>query len=292
MGIAMRVKTSAAAAAAFMGMAMLALPGEAGARAVVEASGGGMTVNGSNRADQIVVGHDPARPGVVVVSDPVKPYGPFRLGGDDCELGVDPYRGLPEVRCVLEDPRPGDEGARVVVSPHGGPDRVSVGVLWEGKLARRRAFPYKAALIGSFGNDKAFVAGPGSHVGGGHGDDVLVGGGERNIMSGSKGNDRLLDPLGGWDVLHGGQNGDVLAGGPGRDLVTGWSGRDVLLGGAGGDRLYSRDRGHAPDKRIDCGPGRPDEASVQPFDPPAQGCERVGHRGRDLAVGEVDFFNP
>jgi Ca2+-binding RTX toxin-like protein len=56
---------------------------------------------------------------------------------------------------------------------------------------------------------------------GGAGNDVIVGGGGRNIELGGSGN----------DVLVGGAAGDFLIGGTGRDALVGGSGGDILVGG-------------------------------------------------------------
>jgi RTX calcium-binding nonapeptide repeat (4 copies) len=280
------VRTYRFAAMMAMLVALAAPAGASAAKIAVEASGGGMTVNGSDRADQIQAGYDPERPDLIVVSDPRPPYGPFVVGGT-CEMGIDPAGVAPEVRCTLAEAS--GKGARVVVSSHGGGDKVWIGTLDKsGRVDPALAFPYKGRGIGGPGDDRMFVAGELSHVGGDAGDDLLMGGTGVNLLTGAGGNDRLIDRWGGNDILHGGKAGDVLDAGPGRDLLTGWKGRDVLLGGSGGDRLYSRDGWR--DKRIDCGPGEPDEARVEVDDPRASRCEAIRRIGRDLAVGEeIDF---
>ena len=274
--------------------ALLCAPASAAARIDIEASGGGMTVNGSSGANQIQVGYDPARPGIILVTDPIPPYAPLDTSQDEdrsCENGTDPVRGTPEVRCTLSEPV--RAGARIVVAPHGGPSQVWIGLLPGGRPDPSADFPFRARAIGGPGNDRMFVAGEQSHVGGGSGDDVLKGGSGTTLLTGASGNDRLIDVgVDDNDILHGGSGNDVLNGGGGADLLTGWTGRDVLLGGAGGDRLYSRENGRddLPDKRIDCGSGSTDEARVERRDPRARGCEVVRRVGRDLAVGEEISF--
>ena len=265
---------------------LLALPqGATAARIAVEASGGGMTVNGSARADQIEVGYDPSRPSLVVVRDPKPPYTRLSAGGT-CESGTHPSQGTPEVRCTLSEPV--RRGARIVVAPHFGRDKVWIGVVVGGRIDPSAPFPYKAAEIGSPGADRVLVAGEGSKLGGGPGDDTLLGGSGASTLTGAAGDDRLIDRWGGDDILHGGKGDDLLEGWAGQDLLTGWKGRDALLGGAGGDRLYSRDGWR--DRRIDCGASGADEARVERSDPASLGCEEVRRIGRDLAVGEeIDF---
>lgn len=66
--------------------------------------------------------------------------------------------------------------------------------------------------------------------------DKMWGGGENNIFSGRRGNDRL-DGGAGDDRLSGGENDDVLLGGAGNDRLVGGAGSDEILGGSGEDWL-------------------------------------------------------
>jgi hypothetical protein len=114
----------------------------------------------------------------------------------------------------------------------------------------------------------------GCYLGGGAGDDVLIG---------DTGRDRLFG-AGGRDLVRGGARDDVLDGGVGNDRLIGGDGRDALGGGAGDDRLEAREdlsAGEKPKKdRVDCGTGRRDQATVDRRDR-VKRCERVtGRRGR------------
>ncbi len=73
-------------------------------------------------------------------------------------------------------------------------------------------------------------------IDGGSGNDLLTGGGGRNVILGGSGND-ILFGAGGDDVLLGGAGNDDLFGGVGNDILVGGDGNDMLNGGAGRDVL-------------------------------------------------------
>ncbi len=83
-------------------------------------------------------------------------------------------------------------------------------------------------------------------IDGGSGNDMLTGGGGRNLILGGTGHDILYGAAGddvllggaGNDDLFGGSGNDVLVGGNGNDILYGGSGRDVLIGSQNDDRLY------------------------------------------------------
>jgi hypothetical protein len=121
------------------------------------------------------------------------------------------------------------------------------------------------------------------------GDDLLIGG----RGAGGSGNDRLIVLSGqgesGDDTLNcfrqrsgcylnGGAGDDVLGGSGGPDRLVGGAGRDSLRGGDGVDILDSREdpsEGERPQQdRVDCGPGRRDQARVDRHDR-VKRCERV-----------------
>jgi uncharacterized delta-60 repeat protein len=64
-------------------------------------------------------------------------------------------------------------------------------------------------------------------IDGGSGNDLLAGGGGRNVITGGLGH----------DIIHGSAGDDVLLGGDGNDDIFGGSGYDVLVGGNGNDIL-------------------------------------------------------
>jgi Ca2+-binding RTX toxin-like protein len=105
----------------------------------------------------------------------------------------------------------------------------------------------------SFANNTHYA----SQAHGGAGDDVLMGGSNRDILNGNRGDDELrgndgqdlLDGGGGRDTLYGGKNDDVLYGDDGHDNLRGGAGSDQLYGGdssdhlaggSGDDRLYGQ----------------------------------------------------
>jgi Ca2+-binding RTX toxin-like protein len=82
-------------------------------------------------------------------------------------------------------------------------------------------------------------------IDGGGGNDLLTGGGGRNVILGGTGNDVLYGAAGD-DVLLGGDGNDdlfgaggnvVIVGGNGNDILSGGSGRDVLIGSQDDDTL-------------------------------------------------------
>lgn len=82
-------------------------------------------------------------------------------------------------------------------------------------------------------------------IDGGSGNDLLTGGGARNVIIGGAGNDILYGAAGddillggdGNDDLFGGDGNDVLVGGNGNDILNGGNGRDVIIGSQDNDKL-------------------------------------------------------
>ena len=79
-------------------------------------------------------------------------------------------------------------------------------------------------------------------IDGGGGNDLLTGGGGRNLILGGSGND-ILYGGGGDDVLLGGTGNDDLFGGSGNDVLVGGDGNDILSGGSGRDVLIGSEDG-------------------------------------------------
>jgi Ca2+-binding RTX toxin-like protein len=141
-------------------------------------------------------------------------------------------------------------------------------------------------------------------VGGGTGDDILLGGGENDSLSGEAGVDRL-EGGNGDDQLDGGADADVMRGGFGIDTVS-YAGRsasvrveigdgpgdgepgegddvqaDNVVGGDGDDVLVGNEvantlDGGLGDDRIRCRAGL-DTALLTGSDLPADNCEQVAH---------------
>ena len=86
-------------------------------------------------------------------------------------------------------------------------------------------------------------------VDGGSGNDLLTGGGGRNVIIGGSGHDFLYGDGGddlllggtGNDQLFGGSGNDVLVGGDGDDCLNGGSGRDLIIGSQDNDNLQGGD---------------------------------------------------
>jgi uncharacterized secreted protein with C-terminal beta-propeller domain len=94
-----------------------------------------------------------------------------------------------------------------------------------------------------------------THIEGGAGDDVLVGGRQADLIEGGAGNDVLLGAAG-KDELRGGAGNDYLKGQGGGDLLDGGTGIDKLYGGAGrndfrdtvGGELVATNNGYESDR--------------------------------------------
>jgi Ca2+-binding RTX toxin-like protein len=70
------------------------------------------------------------------------------------------------------------------------------------------------------------------------GNDLIIGDGAKNQLSGMAGNDRIFGKQGN-DRLSGGAGNDQMDGGKGNDVLEDSSGNDVLKGGVGSDRLMA-----------------------------------------------------
>ena len=82
-------------------------------------------------------------------------------------------------------------------------------------------------LITGDNNDNVLIGGPGN--------DTIYGGGGNDTINGGDGDDRLYGEAGN-DTLDGGDGNDYLNGGDGDDTLITGSGHNVLSGGAGNDR--------------------------------------------------------
>ena len=108
------------------------------------------------------------------------------------------------------------------------------------KLAAQSMTPALAATLAGVG---VFVKGQVGYVStGSDADDVIVGDGGTDALSGFKGRDVLIGGAGN-DTLDGGLGDDVLIGGAGNDTLTGGAGNDayVFKAGDGNDTIYDAD---------------------------------------------------
>jgi Ca2+-binding RTX toxin-like protein len=113
-------------------------------------------------------------------------------------------------------------------------------------------------IVGGSGNDTLKGNGADNQLGGGSGDDTLMGLAGNDILRGGAGLDQIDGGAGddtlygeagndnlsgdaGDDVIDGGVGDDVLSGGDGVDKLVGGVGNDRLLGGAGSDTLQGGD---------------------------------------------------
>ncbi len=259
-----RIKTVGAlgVAAAFA----LLLPGAASAAISAGTTGGTLVINGDSSANMIVVDWDEYL-NEMVVSDPIAPFEPLTPGSGCAPTINAGHQNTPELHCS-------PAGLHAVsVSVGGGDDDVGLAVSRSDELLAGELFPFPALVVGGEGDDSLQTGGWHGRAFGEEGDDVLYGRIGPTYLSGGPGNDDLVDAEGGNDRLDGGSQGDVLDGYGGRDVLIGGDGRDVMHAGEGRDRILAIDS--TRDKRIRCGPGGRDVASVDAFDPRAELCEKV-----------------
>ena len=84
-------------------------------------------------------------------------------------------------------------------------------------------------VYGNNGNDKITNhTSLKSSLYGGNGNDTIVGGSNKDYISGYRGNDKLYGRAG----------SDTILGGSGDDLISGWTGNDTLRGDSGKDTIY------------------------------------------------------
>jgi Ca2+-binding RTX toxin-like protein len=105
---------------------------------------------------------------------------------------------------------------------------------------------------GRSGND-VIVTAPGVNapmtIDGGGGNDLLIGGSGRSVITGGTGNDVIFGGSGddvllggdGNDDIFGGGGNDALVGGNGNDIVNGGLGRDLLIGSQDNDEIVGGD---------------------------------------------------
>jgi Ca2+-binding RTX toxin-like protein len=120
---------------------------------------------------------------------------------------------------------------------------------------------YPATIRGGIGDDI---------VKAGLGDDDIDGEAGKDTLAGGPGADEVSGGPG-YDGLIGFEGDDSLFGGAGDDALFGQKGRDRFRGGNGRDVLVARDG--KPDRRLDCGPGKPERALIDREDPRPTSCE-------------------
>jgi Ca2+-binding RTX toxin-like protein len=108
---------------------------------------------------------------------------------------------------------------------------------------------------------------------GGPGNDVLLGSSKpQNIRSPyleEPGGDRGINYS---EILNGQGGNDRIKGFDGTDGLNGGPGKDALDGGKGNDSINAKDGRR--DKRVRCGPGKKDVATIDKVDS-VSGCERI-----------------
>ena len=232
-----------ASLAAVIGLALLALglllglPARAGAATEVRSTPPDYSPRGYQGAIEVTADRSENRITLAFDSD-----GPAfvirdseRIVSGDCER-----LSRTAVRCSVES-----VDYELYVAANGGKDRVKI----------RDSVAAPAILVGEHGADELI---------GGRGDDWIAGGEGRDDLHGRAGRDILGD----------GRGRDVMRGGGGDDYVGSGPGRDVLLGGDGNDFLEAGAEA-SPDRRIDCGRGWNDIASVFYRQPKPRRCEQI-----------------
>ena len=172
----------------------------------------------------------------------------------------------------------GGDGDAASADPGGGNDIIDGGsdrdtVLYSTRRTRVRVDLATGTADGA-GGEHDRLSGI-EDVAGGAGDDLLLGDGERNLLTGGAGDDRL-DGRGGNDRLNDiGPGADTLRGGAGDDKVYAPGRRDRLFGGAGNDVLSAAfDGGRLLARTLHCGSGS-DHVRGQPRGQLLTGCEWV-----------------
>ena len=170
-----------------------------------------------------------------------------------------PIQGLPPA-CSNLDPRTVSCDGRLVgdlaISLGDGDDVLAVNTTVEDGVPRA----YRVVARG----------GPQSDVmRGGNADDLLLGEDGRDVVAGWVGDDVVSGGTG-IDGVIGFGGSDRLLGGPQPDALFALKGHDSLFGGGGQDVLLARDG--QKDPRIRCGPGKPERAITDRFDPQPRSC--------------------
>jgi Ca2+-binding RTX toxin-like protein len=252
-----------------------ALAGPQTARCPIATVPTGLFLNGSARADTIVV--EPSVPATASATI---------VGG----LGVDELVGG-----AGDDSLDADAGVQVgdVVRGGAGDDALTSGTVLDGEGGSDLliAGPCGETIDGGPGIDSVSFArmeqgveatlggtagfAPGRGILGGCGTDrggpppTRISTTVESIEGSANGD--ILSGDGGPNIILGRGGDDMIRGGGGDDFLVGGLGIDSIYGDAAADRLYARDGG--PDKAIDCGSGTPGDVAVtDPLDPPARGC--------------------
>jgi Ca2+-binding RTX toxin-like protein len=180
-----------------------------------------LTVEGTRRADVIVVAQDALHPSKLLIT----------VNGTGGKYSMDGLTNLAilsgagDDRLVIGSVR---RSLVVRVAAGGGNDRVTAG-----RLAGAGVW----TLAGEDGDDllTGGVAGTVTSDGGG-GNDTIIGGAGGGALLGGDGND-VLDGSAGSGDLEGGAGDDTLTGGAGGDLLAGQAGDDVITAGGGDDTV-------------------------------------------------------
>ncbi len=235
----------------------------------------------------------------IVYLPPQVPHVAHRLTVDESggllQPGASPEPGGDEIEIAARFPEePGNKWSSIFVAATDRADRVRIGGLPHGRtgvnldVVRDGAHPdvdvYVSAarrahfqLNGGLGNDRLAASGRGSEFAGPmpqgslslrgeEGDDLLIGGPQREHVRGQEGEDVIYGRAGD-DDLTGDQGDDRLYGGAGDDQLDTGSDEeepfhDFLSGGSGHDALHSIDRNR---DEVLCGAG-PDQAYVDQVD--------------------------
>jgi Ca2+-binding RTX toxin-like protein len=253
---------------------------------------GGVTVTGGQ-------GHDKLHGGT----------GADRLDGgagrDELTGGAGDDTLIPEDATTLaEDVVDGGPGDQDLVSYDGRTTAVTVDLRSTAKPGSGDRITGVENVVGGSGNDVLYApdipsGGPDAddtYLGGGPGNDRLVGNTANDVISGGAGNDVLLGGPGS-DVLEGDEGNDRVSGGAGNDDIEGGEGVDVFSGGSGRDLISATD-GRA--ERIGCGagfdssegkPGNPGTDSIGTGSTPGTLPDSSDILGRDCESIDLETFD-
>jgi Ca2+-binding RTX toxin-like protein len=151
--------------------------------------------------------------------------------------------------------------------------------------------------FGEQGNDVIIGNGAGNTISGGLGDDTIHAGGNNDVIFGDAGNDVLFGDTG-HDNLRGGAGSDIIEGNDGQDSMYGGTGKDFMRGGPDDDffiltTLADSKKGSARDVIFDFSEGTTEVIDLADIDakkgPGNQAFKFIGKHGFHDKAGELHY---
>ena len=264
-----------------------------GGTATIDASTPRLDVEGTRRADTIVVDLN-ATTGNIDVTINGAAAGSFSPAQVPAGIRIDGDRGNDTITVGTGVTLPveirGDKGNDLVTGGSGN-DSIDGG-------AGRDSCSGGAgndSLLGGGGNDQLAGGAGTDNVDGGAGNDSCDGGDDSDSVAGGAGRDSLAGALGD-DRLRGGAGRDACDGGDGDDDIDGGRGRDDVRGGNGTDDFNDapddgprgRGRGRDDDNVNDRGPGEGDEDHIPVDQVPAAALDAFNARYPGATLRSVE----